>query len=104
MQIGNMVQVVFTIYYATAGTTVTNLVIAFPSDMPSPVEPTALTGASDHLYNGKGFISGSTSGSLVAAAQSEIRRNSGDTAYEFNIPFASSTVKCVWATFWYFTN
>ena len=87
-QIGNLVTYQFTLAYPTPGTTVTNVLIAFPSDMPAPFEQSGLTGASNNLYPLTIRATNGTSGNTTNGAFGSLRRNAGDTAYEFNAGIA----------------
>lgn len=104
-QMGNIVWYCFALDYATDGTTITGLNIAFPSDMPSPVEPTGFNAASDQLYKTMWqFASTKTGTNNTGANLGVLRRNSGDTAYEFNTVVASGTYSQAWGFGFYFTS
>lgn len=102
-QIGNLVTYQFTLTYAVAGTTVTNVLIAFPSDMPAPFEQSGLTGASNNLYPMATRVANGASGSFTASNSGALRRNAGDTAYEFNNPVTSGTYSHFYLVGSYFT-
>ena len=102
VRIGNLVTYRFTITFATAGTTVTGLVIAFPGDMPAPLEPSGLTGASNWLYpEYMQIANGATAG--MQNVNGGLRRNSGDSAYEFAFSPASGTYSHFFVHGTYFT-
>lgn len=67
--------------YTGAGTTNTQVTITRPSDMPTPADFTG-TAASEHVYaaSGQGYTSITGNGS---AAKASIRKNSGNTDFEF---------------------
>ena len=90
-QIGNLVTYQFTLKYATPGTTVTAVNIALPSDMPSPVEQSGLTAGSDNLAPLTIRATNGTSGTSTNGSGGSLRRNAGDTVYEFNATIASGT-------------
>jgi len=90
-QIGNLVTYQFTLRYASAGTTVTVVTIALPSDMPNPVEQSGLTAGSDNLAPLTIRATNGTSGNATNGSSGSLRRNAGDTAYEFNATIASGT-------------
>lgn len=81
-QVGNDVHVWLSLKYATPGTSVSVVAIEFPSDLPAPLEISGSTAASERLINGAGEVEATNTGS-AGAARSWIRRNAGDTAYEF---------------------
>ena len=90
-RIGNLVTYQFTLRYASAGTTVTAVSIALPSDMPNPVEQSGLTAGSDNLAPLTIRATNGTSGTSTNGSGGSLRRNAGDTAYEFNATIASGT-------------
>lgn len=102
-QIGNLVTYQFTLVYASAGTTVTSLIIALPSDMPNPFEQSGLTAASAQLYPAFGRAANGATATMVTNATSALRRNSGDTAYEFFTVLASGTYSHFFIIGSYFT-
>jgi hypothetical protein len=102
VRIGNVVQYQITIVFASAGTTVTNLIVALPGDFPSPFEQSGLTGASNWLYNAQGRASNGASAALTGS-NAMLRRNSGDTAYEITVPITSGTYSNFFITGFYFT-
>lgn len=104
VRIGNLVIYQFTLKYASAGTTVTNVVITKPSDMPNPLEQSGLTAGSDNLYPTTLRATNGTSGNATAGNSGSFRRNAGDTAYEFNGAIASGTYSVFMFMGSYFTN
>ena len=90
-RVGNLVTYQFTVRYASAGTTVTNVTIAFPGDMPAPLEQSGLTAGSDNLYPLTLRATNGTSGNYTNSSSGALRRNAGDSAYEFNAPITSGT-------------
>lgn len=90
-RVGNLVTYQFSLTYVTAGTTVTNVLIARPADMPNPFEQSGLTAASDNLYPLTIRATNGDSGNSTTGNQGSLRRNAGDTDYEFNAPIASGT-------------
>jgi len=104
-RIGNQVCANVTLVYSVAGATVTQVVCPFPSDMPTPIFPTGLSGASVVAYSGQGHASNATTG--VGASASDmpcfIRRNSGDTAWEFVLSATSGSYLTFKINVTYFT-
>ena len=90
-QIGHLVTYQFTLRYASAGTTVTVVTIALPSDMPNPVEQSGLTAGSNNLAPLTIRATNGTSGTATNGSGGSLRRNAGDTAYEFNATITSGT-------------
>jgi hypothetical protein len=102
----NRVDANVSVDYASAGTTITQAIFPFPSDMPAPVVPDGLTGASIAIYVGIGNMSNSLT--VPAASSSDmisyIRRNSGDTGWEFVITGVSATYRAFKLSITYFTS
>lgn len=88
-RVGNVVTLDIWIIFGTNGTAVTSASVTLPADCPSPSEPPGLTGGSDRLYSGTGWME-SNSTSSPGATRVMLRRNSGDTAYELVIVAGSS--------------
>ena len=103
VRIGNMVQYQITLTFASAGTTVTGVVVAFPSGMPSPFEQSGLTGASNLLYINSMRAANGATGSPTNSGNNGLRRNSGDTAYEFSQVISSGTYSHFYIAGFYFT-
>lgn len=88
-QFGSSVHMVLSLKYSVPGVSVSAVAIGFPTDAPAPLEISGSTAASERLYNGSGEIEVTNTGS-AGAARAWIRRNSGDTAYEFVVQAGSS--------------
>lgn len=82
-RIGNLVTYQITINDATAGTVVTNLLVTFPTQFPTPVIPSGFTGASAKLYTAAGRMLTSPTGTPTAANGYFLQRNAADTGFEF---------------------
>lgn len=102
-RVGNLVTYQFSLIYASAGTTVTNVLIALPSDMPDPLQHSGLTAASDNLYPLTIRATNGDSGNATTGNAGSLRRNAGDTAYEFNTPISSGTYSNFFVFGSYFT-
>jgi len=94
-RIGNWVKINIIIDYSVAGATVTQIILPIPSDVPNPVVPTGFTGASVVLYTGNGHAG---TGLTIATASSSdmfsfVRRNAGDTAFEFGISAVTASYR-----------
>jgi hypothetical protein len=75
--------------YATAGTLLTALTFDLPSDCPAPNVWSSQTGASVKLQGGSGLIQVTNTTGAVTLLGVSLRRNSGDTGFEFNTTTAS---------------
>ena len=89
------------INYATDGTTVSNLLIAWQAAWPDPLEPTGFTAASAQLFQARVNVSNGVSGSSTGGNNGFVRRDSGDAAYEVNLPFSSGTYDTFITSFTY---
>lgn len=102
-QVGNLVTLNITLVYATAGSGLTNVTLAIPSDCPAPIQPTGVTGGGAPMYYGS-FQLSSTLTYSATARNAVIRRNAGNTDNEIFSSFASSGSRAIWITIQYFTN
>lgn len=89
LRIGDSVFLQLSLKYGTNGTTTSLVAIEFPSDLPSPLEISGSTAASERFCNGSGEIESTNTGT-PGQARVWIRRNAGDTAYEIVITAGSS--------------
>jgi len=105
IQLGNLVTLNIAVDFANAGATVTQILFPMPSDLPDPVTPTGFSGASAVLYTGVGLAS-NTPTAIVASTSdtpSFMRRNSGNTDWEFGIVCVSGSTRTYRVTIQYFT-
>lgn len=103
-QVGNMVTVRINVVYSVAGSSLTALAITLPSDMPAPAQPSGFTAASDVISEGSGHLNASKA-AQTATSTAGIRRNAGNTAFEFYIINGAATNATNGrATITYFTN
>lgn len=96
VRIGNTVFYKFMLTYATTGTAITQVTIAFPTEFPTPLVPTGLNSASAYLY----FMDYSRmittpSGTVTSNANAALRRNAGNTANEFVFVVASNNPRTI---------
>lgn len=105
-RIGNLVTWQISLTYATAGTTVTNVLLTFPTEFPTPDIPTGFTGASVHLYNCDiTRLYTTPSGSLSNATGFMIDRNAADNGFEIRgSAFASGSYRTFIFSGTYFTQ
>jgi len=85
-QVGNMVSINIALVYSVAGNANTQVLLPLPSDFPTPLSPTGLTGALDILAYGSGMIVNATNPNppaVTGARNTLLRRNSANTGYEF---------------------
>ena len=102
-RLGNMVTAIFTFDYSVSGATVTQIIFPIPSDMPAPVVPTGFTGANVILYTGDALLTNTLTNSTASVSDqfSALRRNAGDTAFEFIMSGASASYRSFRATIVY---
>jgi hypothetical protein len=103
-QMGNIVTVNVKILYTVAGTLITALSIPFPSDLPTPIQPTGFTISNEKLYIGVGQLSTSKTVISGTMGTSAIRNNNANNGFEFVIAGASANVITLEATLTYFTS
>lgn len=103
-RVGNMVTVRFNLLYTNAGTTVSGVLIAKPTDLPDPVAPSGFSAASSIMYYGAGGAATSATTVVVNQNKGYMRVNAGATGYEFGIDTASSSAKAFWCEVTYFTS
>jgi hypothetical protein len=88
-QVGKLVTLRITLIYSVAGTALTAVTCALPSDLPAPEAPTGSTANSSYLYEGSGTLSTGviTPGmsATINGGISELKINSGGTGYEIQI-------------------
>lgn len=102
-QVGSLVTVRINLVYTTAGS-ITQVSIPLPTDMPTPLSPTGLTGALDILYYGTGMFNTSTVAVANITRVAFLRRNTANTGYEFVVTYSAAiAVKVVHLTLQYFT-
>lgn len=105
-RVGNLVTWQVSLTYAVAGTTVTNLVLTFPTEFPTPGIPTGFTGANMRIWNMDSVrLMSAPSGTIVNAAAFMIVRNAGDTAFDIasSAAFTSGTYRSFIFSGSYFT-
>lgn len=94
LRVGDMVFYKFFLTYATASTATTAITIPFPSEFPTPLLPTGLTGASQFLYFMEYSRAITTpSGSVTSNAAAALKRNAGNTANEFVFSMTSGNYR-----------
>lgn len=102
VRIGTMVTLNISLVYGTAGSALTQVTMALPSDCPAPKEPAGLTAASTLQYPGAGYLS---TGPTAAGVASRVfmLANSGDNGYNIIIVAGSTNARVGQATVTYFT-
>lgn len=106
-RVGNLVTWQISLTYANAGTTVTNVVLPFPAEFPTPAIPTGFTGASVKIWNSDiTVLLASPSGARTNAATYMIIRNAADNAFEIasSSAFTSGTYRTFHFSGSYFTS
>jgi hypothetical protein len=102
-QVGNVVTFSLTLFYATAGSALTQVVCQLPSDMPVPVKPDGISATSDIICMLVGQMS---SGSTLSTLQgrSALRIDSSSTsAYQLVLAQGSAGYKVAWISGSYLT-
>lgn len=100
-QVGKMVTYHIELNYATASTGTTMVTFDLPTDMPTPDVAGGLSGASNFIFktNGSLITNASTAPNVISAG---LRRDSGNTKYEFNVTTSSGThrIAIVEGSYW----
>jgi hypothetical protein len=99
-----MVTLNIALNYAIAGAANSTLNIPLPSDCPTPIEPTGLTGNSTFIYpvTLKIFASFTSLGAFTERAS--LRKNSAGNGYEINSAFTGTGAVGALVTLIYYTN
>lgn len=91
-RIGNTVTLFISVLYTSAGTTNTTCSMTMPTDCPNPsVFANSGDAASEYMYPINGARVEGTQTANPSAIRGGIRRNSGDTAFEINLIFGSTS-------------
>lgn len=102
-QIGNKVTYYYSIVFSVAGATVTQLTIAFPSDLPAPVIPTGFETALDRIILGSGQFATNKTLSAQVVNLTSIRRTAGGV-WQTNSIQVSGAHRVFYGSFIYFTS
>lgn len=105
VQVGKMVTVYITLYYATAGSANTAVTVVFPSSLPTPYYPSAMGASLRMISNGVGSFSTNYQ-QPASFYRGGLRRNTANNGNEFFITFTSGSGSVNWAQLvvTYFTN
>ena len=104
-RIGKMVMINISLIYANAGSANTQVVVALPSDAPTPTKPAGLTAASNLLYPAISQINVGTQNTLTSnTMRGMLRSNSFNNGFEFFINSASNAAINCFITCTYFTD
>jgi len=102
-QVGSSVTVRVNLSYTTAGS-FSKVVIPLPADMPTPLQPTGFTAASDILYYGVGMFNSLSTTISTVGRVCFLARNAADTGFEFVLTHSSAvSSRVVTLTLQYFT-
>jgi hypothetical protein len=96
-RIGQMVNFSLSLNYATAGTALTQVQIDLPADCPAPFEWSGLTGASNKLYAGTGYINTSPT-AAGSSSRVFLGKNAAATGYEIFAIAGSSSARAMAST------
>ena len=104
-QIGKMVILNISLSYATVGSALTEVVLALPSDCPTPKDPSGLSGNSFFQYPANTYFIGNTGTTMPSlASRSLLRKNSTGNGYEIDAQYISGPFRYVMTTVIYYTN
>jgi hypothetical protein len=103
-EVGKLVTLRMNLLFTSAGTSVTQLVMPLPTDMPAPFVPNGYSAASNILYTGAAFAQTNTTGAGAAAHRSFIRINSASNGYDVVVSMTSVGVKSCWITIQYWAQ
>jgi len=102
-RIGNLVTLNISLVYATVSSSNGNVIIALPSDAPTPVKPTGFNSASAYLYPATGNT-GTTLTAPGVATRAGLRNNSSNNGFEILMSFTATTNIYAQITVTYYTN
>jgi hypothetical protein len=103
-RIGKMVTLNINLVFATNGAGLSALVCDLPSDAPTPIEPTGLTGANQNMYPVLVWNATSTNILVANSSRGFLRNNSANTGYEFVINNTTSALNSAYITITYWSN
>lgn len=87
---GNQVTWQIMLAYTTPGIAVTNVVLTFPTEFPTPATPTGFSGASAKIWPVVARANTSIIGTVTNIGTLFIARNAGNTAFEISGPSFTS--------------
>lgn len=91
-RVGDFCDFVMNLSYTNDGTTLTQILIDLPSDMPAPAIPTGFTGADAYIYPIEArAMQNATGTGLANSGGSFIKRNAADNGFEIRLQYASGT-------------
>jgi hypothetical protein len=99
-RVGNIIVGEIILNYANAGTTVTQVTVEKPADMPNPFEFTGLTANSSAYVSGSS-VAYTTPTGTGGSGRYLFRKNSGGTAYEFVSIQSSGSYRMIHIPFQY---
>lgn len=102
-QVGNVVTFSLTLFYGTAGSALSQVVCALPSDMPAPVKPDGITGTSEIITMLVGQMSGGSTLSTLQGRAALRIDSSSTSAYQLVLAQSASGYKVAWISGSYLT-
>lgn len=105
-QIGKLVVLKLSLFYATAGVANSEVTMTLPTDCPAPIEPTGVGAENNFMLTGFGSFSGTATNSNPAQQQrTYLKVNATDTGYLIGIVLTSTTIagKTAHAQIYYWT-
>jgi hypothetical protein len=103
IKIGNLAALNISLFYSTAGTTVTAVTLTLPPGAPTPIKPPGFTGALNTLYQATGKISAGATSTTTVATHAVLRSNAANTGFEIYIGQTSGTSAIVTVSVIYFS-
>lgn len=103
-RIGNMVTLNIILNYGTAGSALTQVLMALPTDCPNPREASGLGAATDILFFGNGQMTTAPTASNSNLNRVALRVNAADNGYELFVSTTSGAYRYVNITVQYFVN
>ena len=102
-QVGNVVTFSLTLFYASAGNAVSQVVLSLPSDMPTPVKPDGIANTSDIITMLVGQMSTSSALSTLQARAALRIDSSSTSAFQLILAQSSAAYKVFWISGSYLT-
>jgi len=104
IRVGNLVTLNISLSYAVAGSALTMVTMAIPSDCPNPLQPSGYTGASEVLYCGVGRMGATKSNATIITNSCYLRNNAANNGFEVQLTQGSGSNIFAMITVQYFTS
>lgn len=103
-QVGKCVTLHISLVYAVNGALLTALQMTLPTNAPTPVQPSGLTGALSNMYPLNGQLANSANTILSSSSRGYLRNNTAGNGFELILNFATASPAQVGITLQYWTN